>query len=146
MREQLVRLSRPLLIADNKKRYRTVYGFLIQENIAPADPLKVRHYVGYLAGLHCVSNGDDYFTISYDRRGAPDWKDKRGRVHIKQDKWRNSIQEKCIKKLDLDYALFNLDMDEDDLDVIFVEDDGLIVNEYFYNELGYHLDERDDLC
>ena len=78
MEAQVVRFSRPLLIEtshyqDDSPFFQTVYGFRIQDRLTPVDPIKLDDYVGYLCGLHCVvSDGDDFFTISYDERGLPD--------------------------------------------------------------------------
>ncbi len=149
MEVQLVRLSRPLLLATGRYKdgylYQTVYGFLVQESSMPIDPEKLNHYVGYLAGLHCVSNGDGYFSISYEERGVPDWKDKKGVVHTKQDCWMNKIEKQCMEKLQLSYDLINVDVDEDDL-YHYLNSQDLIVDEDFYYDMEDYLDEKGALC
>ena len=102
----------------------------------------VKDYVGYLAGLHCISNGDNYFTSSYELRGVPDWADNKGTVHIKQDAWNRSIQEKCIKKLNLTYDILNVDIEEDDLNSI-INENSLIVDETFYYDMKRFLPEKE---
>ena len=135
MEVQLVRLNRPLMVANENHRYKVFYGFQIQDDIKPADPGRLYHYIGYLAGIHCISNGDDSFTISYERRGVPDWKDKSGVVHIKQDDWLRKMQERCRKKLNLTYDVITLDADEEDLEAV-LDEDGLIIDEEFYYDLA----------
>ena len=150
MEVQLVRLSRPLLFAtdrymDGKSYFQTVYGFLVQEKAKPADPVRLNQYVGYLAGLHCISNGDNYFSISFEERGVPDWKDKKGVIHTMQDAWMTRMQQQCMKKLNLSYTIINADIDEDDLDKVLNEE-GLIVDEEFYYDLKRGQAEKGPLC
>ena len=150
MKVQLVRLSRPLLLAadrymDGNSYYQAVYGFLVQEKAKPADPVRLNQYVGYLAGLHCISNGDNYFSISFEERGVPDWKDKKGVIHTKHDAWMTRMQQQCMKKLNLSYTIINADIDEDDLDKVLNEE-GLIVDEEFYYDLKRGQAEKGPLC
>lgn len=143
MEVTVVRLSRPLLLSDRNGAvhiFLTVYGFVIKEG-SDLNPDCIKDYVGYLAGLHCISNGDNYFTISFEMRGIPDWADKSGKVHIKQDAWIKSIQDKCIKKLNLTYDILSLDIEEDDLNSI-INQDHLIVDDDFYYDLKKSLPEK----
>ena len=83
MEVTVIRLSRPLLIntAKNKDDYlQTVYGFLIPEKYQPISQRFIDDYVRYLCGMHCYSNGDNFFSISFDLRGVPDWVDKKGNI------------------------------------------------------------------
>ena len=146
MEVQLVRLSRPLLVATDKLKdgsflYKTVYGFRIQDWAVPAEPGEVKPYVGYLAGLHDWSNGGSLFTVSYERRGVPDWKDKRGVIHISQDAWMNRIGQQCIDKYNLSFDSLIMDIDDEDIKTYFNEDD-LLVDEHFYYELKGNLDGK----
>ena len=74
MEVTIIRLSRPLIINTETIRdnyFQTVYGFLIPEKYKPTDKRYIDDYVRYLCGMHCYSNGDNFFTISYDARGVP---------------------------------------------------------------------------
>lgn len=147
MNVTVVRLSRPLFLSDRKgseQLYKTIYGFVVKEKKNDIGPDYVKDYVGYLAGLHCVANGDNYFSISYEFRGVPDWIDKGGNVHMKQDAWLRSIQEKCIKKLNLTYDILTIDIEEDELNSL-VNEDELIVDETFYYDMKKYLSENDEL-
>lgn len=147
MKVTAVRFSRPLLLQTNGNRdepfYKTIFGFVVKEKRIYIDPDYIKDYVGYLAGLHCISNGDNYFTISSELRGLPDWADKTGQVHIKQDAWLRSVQEKCIKKLNLTYDILTIDLEEDDLNT-FINEDNLIVDETFYFDVKKYLSEKED--
>ena len=151
MKAQVVRFSRPLLIEtshyqDDSPFFQTVYGFRIQDRLTPADPIKLDDYVGYLCGLHCVvSDGDDFFTISYDERGLPDWKDKKGVVHTKQDNWMTLVQQQCKKKLNMSYDIITMDVDDEELDKVLNEED-LIVDEEFFYDLKRHQAKKTPLC
>lgn len=138
MEVKLVRFNRPLLIrVDDYKDdylYQTIYGFWLKGNTDP-DPVKLNQYVGYLCGLHDWSSGGDYFTVSCEKRGVPDWVDKRGNIHIKMDNWMAKIGEKCMKKLGLTYDEVTIGVDEDDFLQHVVNEDGLIVNEEFYYDI-----------
>lgn len=145
MEVSVVRLSRPLLLAidthKDRNYFQTIYGYVIKEQDC-INPVYVKDYVGYLAGLHCISNGDNYFTISYDLRGVPDWADKSGKVHIKQDAWIRALQEKCMKKLNLTYDIFNVDLDEDELNTV-INEESLVVDETFYYDLRRYQPEEE---
>ncbi len=145
MEVTVVRLSRPLLLSDKKgdeQLYKTIYGFVVKEK-CDMTPDCIQDYVGYLAGLHCISNGDNFFTINYEFRGLPDWADKNGKVHIKQDGWLRSIQDKCIKKLNLTYDILSMDIEEDHLNSI-INEDHLIVDESFYHDIKGYLPEKEE--
>lgn len=118
--------------------YHAVYGFVIKGKIDNQyDNLDC--YVGYLASLHDVSNGGNYFSITFEKRGMPDWVDGRGHIHTVRDAWTDRIGRKCIRKLNLTYSLITLDLEDADEDYInTVVDDGLITNELFYYELDFY--------
>ena len=146
MEVTVVRLNRPLLLTTDRNGeehyYQTIYGSVVKERRCLLDPNCIKDYVGYLAGLHCISNGDNYFTISYELRGVPDWVDKEGNVHIKQDAWIRAMQEKCMKKLNLTYDILTLDIEEDDLNSV-INEDNLIVDETFYYDMRWFLPEKE---
>jgi hypothetical protein len=148
MEVTIVRFSRPLLINTagcNSDFMQPVYGFLIPEPAYSLDPDKLHDYVGYLCGMHCYSNGDNYFTISYEERGVPDWVDKKGVVHLKQDAWLRKVQQKCIKKLNLSYSLVIVEMNEEDYDK-YLNEENLIVDDDFYYDLERYQDTKGDPC
>ena len=138
MEVTIVRFNRPLLIRmDNGKRdpfFQTVYGFVINEDDVRVDHQRVDDYVGYLAGMHEFSNGSDWFSISYEFRGLPDWIDKKGKVHPKQDAWMKKVFQKSIQKLNLSYTLLHWDMDMDEY-YDYLNEQNLIVDDIFFYDL-----------
>lgn len=145
MEVTVIRLSRPLLIntAKNKDDYlQTVYGFLIPEKYQPISQRFIDDYVRYLCGMHCYSNGDNFFTISFDLRGVPDWVDKKGNIHPNQDAWVDKIGEKCMKKLKLSYSVIPLDIEKDEYDK-YLNEENLIVDETFYYDLERYLPKKE---
>lgn len=146
MEVTVIRLNRPLLLLAEEQGeehyYKTIYGFIVKERRDYLNPDDIMNYVGYLAGLHCFSNGDNYFTISCELRGVPDWADKEGNVHIRQDAWISSTQEMCRKKLNLSYDILTLDIEEDDLNSV-INEDNLIVDETFYYDMRWFLPEKE---
>lgn len=145
MEVKLVRFSRPLLIrVDDYKDdyfYQTIYGFWLKGNTDP-DPVKLNQYVGYLCGLHDWASGGDYFTVSCEMRGVPDWVDKGGHTHTKMDNWMAKIGEKCRKKLGLTYDMLTVEIDEDDFLNKCINEDDLVVNEEFYYDIERFLKEK----
>ena len=121
--------------------YQTIYGFWLPKNNDP-DPVKLNQYVGYLCGLHNWASGGDYFTVSCEMRGVPDWVDKKGHTHIKMDDWTAKIGEKCRKKLELTYDVLTVDVDEQDFLKYAVNEDNLVVDEEFYYDLEEYLVEE----
>ena len=134
MEATAVKFNRPLFIERAKDYFQTIYGIVVNGELSTINPDYLNDYVGYLAGMHCLSNGDNYFTISYEQRGVPDWADRNGKIHIKQDNWIRNIQKKCIQKLNLTYEIISLDIEEDELDN-YLNEDNLILNDNFLNEL-----------
>ena len=132
-----VKFNRPLLVERAKDYFQTIYGIVVNGELSTINPDYLNDYVGYLAGMHCLSNGDNYFTISYEQRGVPDWADRNGNIHIKQDRWMRTTQKKCIKKLNLTYEIISLDLEEDELDN-YLNEDNLILNDNFLYELDNH--------
>lgn len=147
MEARFVRFSRPLLIRMGRYKedyyYQTIYGFWVPSDINP-DTAQLDSYCGYLCGLHCWGDGDNYFTVSFERRDVPDWVDKRGNIHIKQDKFMDRIGEKCMQKLGLTYDIINMDVYEDELFEKYLNKYFLIVDEDFYWELEPVSEESDD--
>lgn len=135
MEVTIIRLSRPLLLANDKYKddytYQTIYGFIIRQPIQDVNLNRVEEYVGYLAGLHRVFSGSDDFTITWEARGVPDWKDKKGHTHLKYDDWMEKIFKKSIKKLDLSYTIIPLNLDEEAI-ILYTNQDMLITDESFY--------------
>lgn len=145
MEVTIIRFNRPLLIKMEWQKthyYQTVYGFAVSKPISEIKSSCVEQYVGYLAGLHDLSNGGNLFSISCELRGLPDWVDKNGTVHPKQDAWLDKIKKKCIKKLNLTYTLIPLEIDETDLNN-YINEEHLIVDEVFYYDLERYLSEKE---
>ena len=141
----IIRFNRPLLIKMEWQKtpyYQTVYGFAIPKPINEIKSSCIEPYVGYLVGLHDLSNGGNLFSISYELRGVPDWVDKRGYFHPTQDAWVDKIKKKCIKKLNLTYSIIPLDIDEADLNN-FTNEEHLIVDELFYYDLERYQSEKE---
>ena len=138
MEVSIVRLNRPLLIRMDKCSadpfFQTVYGFVINEDDVRVDHQRVDDYVGYLAGMHEFSNGSDWFSISYEFRGLPDWIDKKGKVHPKQDAWMKKVFMKSIQKLNLSYTLIHWYMDMDEY-YDYLNEQNLIVDDTFFYDL-----------
>ena len=148
MEVTIVRFNRPLLVRMDKSSkdpfFQTVYGFVINEDDVRVDHHhKVDDYVGYLAGMHEFSNGSDWFSISYEYRGLPDWVDKKGKVHPKQDNWMERVFQKSIKKLNLSYTLIHRDMVDMDEYYDYLNEQNLIVDDtFFYDFERYQPYER----
>ena len=145
MEAKIVRLSRPLLIRVRKHKddwyYQTIYGFWLTGKVKQ-EPVRIKQYVGYLCGLHDWCSGGNYFTVSWEVRGVPDWVDKKGHTHIKMDDWMAKIGEKCRKKLGLTYDVLTVDVDEQDFLKYAVNEDNLVVDEEFYYEMQEYLVEE----
>jgi len=138
MEARFVRFSRPLLIRMGRYKddyyYQTTYGFWIPSDMNP-DTAQLDSYCGYLCGLHCWGDGDNYFTVSFERRDVPDWVDKKGRVHIKQDKFMDRIGQKCMQKLGLTYNVLTVEVDDELLLDKYLNKYELLINEGFYWDL-----------
>lgn len=138
MEAKIVRFSRPLLLRvrkhwDGDYYYQTIYGFWLTGT--DPNPVKIKDYVGYLCGLHDWCSGGNYFTVSCELRGVPDWVDKNGHTHTKMDKWMSRIADKCRKKLNLTYEIFTVTVDEDDFLNHIINEDNLVVDEHFYYDI-----------
>lgn len=138
METTVVKLSRPLLIKTDIDSYQIIYGFALKGD-SQYKLQDIEDYIGYLAGLHIVSNGGNDFAISFERRGHPDWVDKKGYIHISHDAWIKKTGRKCVQKLNLSYSILVLDMDEEDYHY-FVNEDDLIVSRHLYNKLKEGMD------
>ena len=136
----VIKLSRPLLLVTGQYQdgylYETIYGCVIPSCLGDYAYYEVCDYVGYLAGLHCWANGIKMFNITFEPRGVPDWVDKKGKVHMKQDSWMERIGEKCMEKLDLSYEIIIGAIDDETYSK-YVNDSDLFVRE----ELFYELEE-----
>lgn len=145
MEVKIVRFSRPLLIRVGGYKddylYQTIYGFWLPKYNDP-DPVKLNQYVGYLCGLHDWASGGDYFTVSCEMRGVPDWVDKGGHTHTKMDSWMDKIGEKCMKKLGLTYVTLNVDVGEDEFLNRCINEENLIVDKEFYYDIERYQEEK----
>ena len=140
----MAKFSRPLLLVTDRKKgeniYQTIYGFVVPDYLGDMAYYKVSDYVGYICGLSCWANGDRDFHITFMPRGVPDWVDREGRIHMKQDSWMQRIGEKCMEKLDLSYEIITGFIDED-IYSRYVNESDLIVNEDLFEELEEPVDE-----
>ena len=141
MEVKIVRLSRHFLIRVDRccddYFYQTIYGFWLPDKVDLTDPydeMRMEQYMGYLAGLHFWSSGlgpeDGYFTIKDVR-----WVDENGEAHAKQDEWLTAMEIKCLLKLGLTYDVVTVDVDEDEFRSYVLNEDYLVVNEEFYNDI-----------
>lgn len=144
----VVRLSRPLLLVSGRLlgeySYKTIYGFIINRPIQDVNLNRVDDYAGYLAALHLFFNGSGKdFTISWEARGVPDWKDKKGDIHLKYDGWMRKICRKSIKNLDLSYTIIPMNLDKETY-TQYVNQDMLITDENFYWDIEDYLESGGD--
>ena len=141
MEVKIVRFSRPLLIRVHRHNddyyYQTIYGFWLPDKVDITDPydqMRLEQYMGYLAGLHFWSSGlgpeDGFFTIKDVR-----WVDENGEAHTKQDEWLTAMEIKCLLKLGLTYDVVTVEVDEDEFRSYVLNEDYLVVNEEFYNDI-----------
>lgn len=141
MEVTVIRLNRPLMLMrstaeEESYRYKTIYGFVIQDPIKEVNFNKVEEYTGYLGALHMHFSGWNDFTINKEYRGLPDWKDKKGVVHTSCDAWMKKIIKKAKEKLNLSYTIIPMDMDEETYSH-YVDTQHHIVDEDFY----YYLED-----
>ena len=109
MQVPIVRFSRPLLILSDRNQYKTIYGFVFQDKDWQEDIYTViKFYVGYLCGVADFTNGGDEFSVSFDLKGILNWVDDRGVLHQGTDAWMKEIGSRCMKKLNLNYAIFQM--------------------------------------
>lgn len=117
--------------AEGGIRYKTIYGYIIQEPIKDVNFNKVEEYTGYLGALHMHCSGWNDFTITKGCLGIPYWEDKKGQVHINCDTWMKKIIKKAKDKLKLTHTIIPMDMDEETYNNC-VDDRHHIVDEAFY--------------
>ena len=141
----IVKLSRPLLLVTGQYQdgylYQTVYGCVVPSSLGDMAYYKVHDYVGYLAGLHCWANGYKLFNINFEIRGVPDWVDKKGKVHMRQDSWMERIGEKCMEKIGLSYELIIGSIDDETYSK-YVNNCDLVINEELFYELEGPIEEE----
>lgn len=141
MQVPIVRFSRPLLLMTDRNQYKTIYGFVFQDKDWQEDIYTViKFYVGYLCGVADFTNGGDEFSVSFDLKGILNWVDDRGVLHQGTDAWMKEIGSRCMKKLNLNYAIFQMEIDEDTYDEC-VDEEGFIVSEDLFDDMELYITE-----
>ena len=117
MKRYLIELNRPVLAAASpceQSKKHSIYGFLgpyIKEDEAEKAFLEdeIYIYVGYLAAMHdwLVFDGDVEFTVT----GSKNWRDKDGHLHPTYSNWAQEIGHTHMKRLGLDFTLYEIDLD-----------------------------------
>lgn len=141
MQVPIVRFSRPLLILSDRNQYKTIYGFVFQDKDWQEDIYTViRFYVGYLCGVADFTNGGDEFSVSFDLKGILNWVDDRGVLHQGTDAWMKEIGSRCMKKLNLNYAIFRMWIDNATY-ADCVDEEGFIVSEDLFDDMELYITE-----
>lgn len=139
MKVSVVRFSRPILIMTDPSKYETIYGFVVDGPLEGERVYDViRGYVGYLCGLADYASGGSEFSICFFLNGLPNWVDDRGVMHLMADNWMDEIGSKCMKKLNLTYAIVQMEIDEDTYDEC-VDEEGLIIDEDLFDDIEISL-------
>lgn len=141
MQVPIVRFSRPLLILSDRNQYKTIYGFVFQDKDWQEDIYTViKFYVGYLCGVADFTNGGDEFSVSFDLKGILNWVDDRGVLHQGTDAWMKEIGSRCMKKLNLNYAIFRMWIDNATY-ADCVDEEGFIVSEDLFDDMELYITE-----
>lgn len=136
MEKKIVKLSRPLLFKDDNEKFFLAYGFVLDEEKLSDDYDKdLDAYISYLSGMHFKTAGADYFEVSYEYRGIPDWIDEDGVPHFKMDEWMNQMAEKCRGLLALTYDVVKMEIDDDTFADV-VESNFFITSESLFDGQG----------
>ena len=119
MKEQLIKLNRPLLINNSKTytpNYQTIYGFFTpyydkdeERNELVED--HIREYISYLAAIHEWDNstsGKDFFLVKTSAELR--WIDNDGKEHTWDD-WTREIGKISRDKLGLGYISYLIDLE-----------------------------------
>lgn len=151
MKRYLVELNRPVLAAASpceQSLKQSIYGFLgpyvktdEAENAFLEDEIYI--YVGYLAAMHdwVVFNGDVEFTVT----GSKNWRDRDGHIHPTYSNWAQEIGHTHMKRLGLDYTLYEIDLDGvDSVCLDCGKEMGLITCESLMNNLVRLAEEQED--
>ena len=141
MQVPIVRFSRPLLLMTDRNQYKTIYGFVFQDKDWQEDIYTViKFYVGYLCGVADFTNGGDEFSVSFDLKGILNWVDDRGVLHQGADAWMEQIGNRCRKKLNLNYAIFQMEIDENTY-IDCVDEEGFVVDENLFYDMELYITE-----
>ena len=141
MQVPIVRFSRPLLILSDRNQYKTIYGFVFQDKDWQEDIYTViKFYVGYLCGVADFTNGGDEFSVSFDLKGILNWVDDRGVLHQGTDAWMKEIGSRCMKKLNLNYAIFRMWIDNATY-ADCVDEEGFVVDENLFDDMELYITE-----
>lgn len=141
MQVPIVRFSRPLLLMTDRNQYKTIYGFVFQDKDWQEDIYTViKFYVGYLCGVADFTNGGDEFSVSFDLKGILNWVDDRGVLHQGTDAWMKEIGSRCMKKLNLNYAIFRMWIDNATY-ADCVDEEGFVVDENLFDDMELYIAE-----
>lgn len=119
MKMLLVKFNRPVLINESRceqSKIQPLYGFFVPESWIDEEDVeglddKILIYLGYLSALQEWSTyGDVEFTVLNDEI----WMDIDGTPHCIYGQWAIDIGQKCREKLGLDFARYEVDLNEID--------------------------------
>lgn len=151
MKTYLIQLNHPLLINDGgaeQTNYQTIYGFFTPYSEEWNEKIEeyVLVYLGYLAAIHewTNKNAEDY-NIIIGKDGFVFVDKATGEQHTTwKDKWCSDLGNRCRQKLDLDFKLYVIELDEND----YCYDCGLygsIINcDFYLARLVREAEEKED--
>ena len=117
MKQYLVQLNHPVIgeaVLGDKTEMKCIYGFLGAEITEDEEENailenEISDYVGYLAAMHVwqTTNGDVEFSLDDELN----WIDSDGNTHPTNSEWALEIGYKYMRKIDLDFELYQIDLD-----------------------------------
>ena len=117
MKQYLVKLNHPVIgeaILGDRTEMKNIYGFLGTEKTEDEEvnailENEISDYVGYLAAMHVwqTTNGDVEFTLDDELN----WIDSDGNTHPTNSEWALEIGYKYMRKIGLDFELYQIDLD-----------------------------------
>lgn len=117
MKQYLVQLNHPVIgeaVLGDKTEMKCIYGFLGAEITEDEEENallenEISDYVGYLAAMHVwqTTNGDVEFSLDDELN----WIDSDGNTHPTNSEWALEIGYKYMRKIGLDFELYQIDLD-----------------------------------
>ena len=117
MKQYLVQLNHPVIgeaVLGDKTEMKCIYGFLGAEITEDEEENailenEISDYVGYLAAMHVwqTTNGDVEFSLDEELN----WIDSDGNTHPTNSEWALEIGYKYMRKIGLDFELYQIDLD-----------------------------------
>lgn len=154
MKNYLIQLNHPLLINNSRTeqpKYLTVYGFLApysedseEQNEKTED--NILDYLGYLAAIHEWSNNNaKEFDVILDDGEFMFVDITTGELHTNwKNKWCSRLGNKCRQKLNLDFKLYVIELDEGDGCYDCGISGSLITCDYYMFRLVREAEEQED--